>query len=124
MDSQARKKKRGGEGICDIIAKDPFSYVLERLWSVVAVVVSGHWSGQRGEFPVLHHSEGCVQLHNARAAGSPCRWGRRSDCLAPLAQGLWPRFTGQAPIRTQARLLANGASWSVVVRSDSQRNDL
>lgn len=34
-------------------------------------MVSSRWSGQRGEFPVLHHSDGCVQLHYAQAAGSP-----------------------------------------------------
>lgn len=33
--------------------------------SVGSVVVSSHWSGQRGEFPVLHHSDGCVKLHYA-----------------------------------------------------------
>lgn len=28
-----------------------------------SAVVSSHWRGQRGEFPMLHHSDGCVQLH-------------------------------------------------------------
>lgn len=80
----------------------------------MAGVVSSHWSGQRGEFPVLHHSDGCVQLHYTRAAGSPSCRGRSADGLAPLAQGLRPRFTGQGLVRTQAWLLANGWSWSGV----------
>lgn len=80
-------------------------------------MVSSHWSGQRGEFPVLHHSDGCVQLHYAWAAGSPSCRGRSTDSLAPLAQGLWPRLTGQGLVWTQAWLLANGSSWSVVVVS-------
>lgn len=83
---------------------------------LLAAVVSSHWSGQRGEFPVLHHSDGCVQLHYARAAGSPGCWGRRSDGLTPLAQGLQTGFMGQGLVRTQAWLLANGSSWSVAVR--------
>lgn len=78
----------------------------------VLTVVISHWSGQRGEFPVLHHSDGCVQLHYARAAGSPGCWGRSSSGLIPLVQGLRPRFMGQGLVRTQARLLANGSSWS------------
>lgn len=77
---------------------------------VLAAVVISHWSGQRGEFPVLHHSDGCVQLHYARAAGSPGCWGRSSSGLTPLAQGLRPRFMGQGLVRTQAWLLANGSS--------------
>lgn len=82
---------------------------------MLAAVVSSHWSGQRGEFPVLHHSDSCVQLHYAKAAGSPGCWGRSSDGLTPLAQGLRPRFMGQGLVRTQAWLLANGSSWSAVV---------
>ncbi len=91
---------------------------------MLAAVVNSHWSGQRGEFPVLHHSDGCVQLHYARAAGSPGCRGRSYDSLAPLAQGLWPRLTGQGLVRTQAWLLANGSSWSVEGSSGGQMNDL
>lgn len=86
-----------------------------------SVVVSSHWCGQRGELPVLHHSDGCVQLHYARAAGSPSSGGRISDSLAPLAQGLWPRLTGQGLLRTQAWLLTSG---SVARSSSGQTNDL
>lgn len=84
-------------------------------------MVSSHWSGQRGELPVLHHSDGCVQLHYARAAGSPSSGGRISDSFAPLAQGLWPRLTGQGLLRTQAWLLTSG---SVARSSSGQTNDL
>lgn len=87
-------------------------------------MVSGHCSGQRGEFPVLHHSDGCVQLYYARAAGSPGSRGRSPGGLAPLAQGLQPRFMGQALVRTQAWLLANGVSWPAVWSTDGQTNDL
>lgn len=91
---------------------------------MLAAVVSSHWSGQRGEFPVLHHSDGRVQLHYARAAGSPGCRGRSSDSLTPLAQGLWPRLTGQGLVRTQAWLPANGSHWSGMGRSGGQTNDL
>lgn len=61
---------------------------------VLAAVVSSIWSGQRGEFTVLHHPDGCVQLHYARAAGGPGRWGCSSDCVALLAQRALAKVNG------------------------------
>lgn len=110
MNGEAKTQK----GICAVISKGPFSYILAGLKPVPATVVNSHWSGQRGEFLVLHHSESCDQLHYARAAGSPGCRGRSLDGLAPLAQGLWPRFMGQTPARTLAWLLASGSRWSAV----------
>lgn len=120
---QKRKEKKHKKGICDITSKGLFSYILEGLKPLPALV-SSHWSGQRGEFSVLHHSDGCVQSYYARAAGSlGCR-GRSSDGLTPLVQGLRPRFTGQGLVRTQAWLLANGSSRSVAGSRTGQANDL
>lgn len=84
-------------------------------------VVSSRWSGQRGKFPVLHHSDGCVQLHYARSAGSPSSRGRIPDSLAPLARWLWPMLTGQGLLQTLAWLLTNG---SVARSSSGQTSDL
>lgn len=127
MDERQKKKKKKNhthkKGICDITSKGLFSYILEGLKPLPAMV-SSHWSGQRGEFSVLHHSDGCVQLYYATAAGSPGCRGRSSDGLTPLAQGLQPRFTGQGLIRTQAWLPANGSSWSVAGSSSGHTNDL
>lgn len=80
-----------------------------------SAVVSSHWSGQRGESPMLHHSDGCVQLHYIWAAGSPGCRGRGSHCLAPLAKGLRPRLTGQGLVRTQAWLGLAGHRGAAVV---------
>lgn len=103
-------RQKHKKSICAELSKDPFYYILEALKPKLAQVVSGHWSGQRGEFLVLHHSDSCVQLHYARAAGSPSCWGRSWDGLASLAQGLRPRFMGQALAghRTDSRSLGGG----------------
>lgn len=80
-----------------------------------SAAVSSHWSGQRGESPMLHHSDGCVQLHYIWAAGSPGCRGRGSHCLAPLAKGFRPRLTGQGLVRTQAWLGLAGQRGAAVV---------
>ena len=87
----------------------------------LATVVSSHWSGQRGEFPVLHHSDGCVQLHYARAAGSPGCRGRSSDSLAPLAQGALAKVNGSGALsghRPGSWPMGRAGQWwgAVVVR--------
>lgn len=62
-----------------------------------SAAVSSHWRGQRGEFPVLHHSDGCVQLHYVRAAGSPGCRGRGSRCSAPIGPGVPAKVSGSGP---------------------------
>lgn len=88
---------------------------------MLAAVVSSHWSGQRGEFPVLHHSDGCVQLLYARAAGSPWLPGSRLKRAHPIGPGAPAKVHGSGPCPDTG--LAPG-HWVELVSSAAQTSDL